>query len=144
MADAFFLFPAMYLHCTDPPTCPCADSRPTSCCANTTLALRSEGPSCAQDPRTDGGPDRIAHDDGVIETQMAVGRDGKNFEQVSRRAFVPRGAGAPRKGYPGIYEGDFDAGIAGLAWGFIDKADRTLMYELGQQYSHAGAPHCAP
>ena len=69
---------------------------------------------------------------------MAVGRDGRHFNRLSRSAFVPRGQGQPRPGYPGIYEGEFDAAIAGLAWGFVDKRERTMMYELGTQYSHGG------
>ena len=86
----------------------------------------SPGPACA-------GPN-----DGLLEVHMAAGRDGSQFKRVSRLAFVPRGNGHPRPGFPGIYSGDFDAASTAVAVGTIDSGDETLMYEIGWQYTHGG------
>ena len=73
--------------------------------------------------------------DGYLEAHFAVSRDGRNYTRISREAFVPRGIGHPRVGYPGVFEGEFDAASTTVATGSYDVGDETVMVESGWQVS---------
>jgi hypothetical protein len=62
-----------------------------------------------------------------------VSRDGKKYTRLSREAFVPRGIGHPRVGFPGVFEGAHDSGSTTIATGSYDVGDVTVMVESGWQ-----------
>jgi hypothetical protein len=75
-------------------------------------------------------PSVFHHWDGIINTQVAVSRDGKNWLRPTREAFVPNGP-----------EGSFDSRMIFVAPGLVPAGnDRLALYYRGDNVPHPPHP----
>lgn len=79
-----------------------------------------------------------SENDGMLESRMAVSRDGKSLSYLSRRAWNTRGIGQLRPNETNIFKGAFDAGSTAVARGMFHVGEETWLYGMGMQYTHAG------
>ena len=98
-ADAYFAFPAPYRHY------PMGDT------TDTTLHGKDERGRY--------------FNDGPLDVQLAVSRDGVNWSRPDRRPYVPLGL-----------KGSWDGGVTYMALGMIRKGDEIWQYYSGTPYTH--------
>ena len=128
LGDMHAIAPMMFLNCNDTHSMPTGPkgSYPRRCEINPVTSPKL--PIINRKDRSDG----------LLEAHFAVSRDGRNYTRLSREAFVPRGIGHPRAGYPGVFEGALDAASTTVATGSYNIGDQTVMVASGWQATHAG------
>lgn len=128
LGDMLAIAPMMFLNCNDTHSMPTGPkgSYPRRCEVNPVTSPKL--PIVNRKDRSDG----------LLEAHLAVSRDGRNYTRLSREAFVPRGIGHPRAGYPGVFEGALDAASTTVATGSYNIGDQTVMVASGWQATHAG------
>jgi hypothetical protein len=128
LGDMFAMAPMMFLNCNDTHSLPTGPkgSYPRVCEINP--AVSPKLPPVNRKDRSDG----------YLEAGFAVSRTGRHYSRLSREAFVPRGIGHPRVGFPGVFEGAFDSASTTVAAGTYNVGDVTVLIESGWQATHAG------